>query len=288
MPNTAIKITINLSIMIKINNLDFAYKNTQVFKNISLEFEKGNIYGLLGENGVGKTTLLKLICGLQKPQHGSVTVDGLTPSMRQPKFLQNVYFIPEEVITEDTTPEKFIQKIGVFYPRYDFGLFNKLMGELEVDLSKKFNELSHGQKKKALLACAMSLQTDYLFLDEPTNGLDIPSKALFRKVISQYCSDETTVIISTHQVKDVENLIDPIVILDRDDVLLNASFAEIIDKIYFEYGPERLQNAYYTEMLPGGYINVMPNEEHLESNVNIEALFNAVMKNKETIKNLMK
>ncbi|MBR4137249.1 MAG: ATP-binding cassette domain-containing protein [Bacteroidales bacterium] len=274
--------------MIKINNLDFAYKNTQVFKNISLEFQKGNIYGLLGENGVGKTTLLKLICGLQKPQHGSVTVDGLTPSMRQPEFLQNVYFLPEEVITEDTTPEKFIQKIGCFYPRYDFGLFNKLMGELEVDLSKKFNELSHGQKKKALLACAMSLQTDYLFLDEPTNGLDIPSKALFRKVISQYCSDETTVIISTHQVKDVENLIDPIVILDRDDVLMNANFAEITDKIYFEYGPERLQNAYYTEMLPGGYINVMPNDEHLESNVNIEALFNAVMKNKETIKNLMK
>ena len=273
--------------MIKINNLDFAYNNTQVFKNISLEFEKGNIYGLLGENGVGKTTLLKLICGLQKPQHGSVTVDGLTPSMRQPQFLQNVYFLPEEVITEDTTPEKFIQKIGCFYPRYDFALFNQLMKELEVDLSKKFNELSHGQKKKALLACAMSLQTDYLFLDEPTNGLDIPSKALFRKVISQYCSDATTVIISTHQVKDVENLIDPIIILDRDDVLLKASFAEITKKLYFEYGPERLQNAYYTEMLPGGYINVMPNEDGLESNINIEALFNAVMKNKETIKNLM-
>lgn len=273
--------------MIKINNLDFAYNNTQVFKNISLEFEKGNIYGLLGENGVGKTTLLKLICGLQKPQHGSLTVDGLTPSMRQPQFLQNVYFLPEEVITEDTTPEKFIQKIGVFYPRYDFALFNQLMKELEVDLSKKFNELSHGQKKKALLACALSLQTDYLFLDEPTNGLDIPSKALFRKVISQYCNDETTVIISTHQVKDVENLIDPIIILDRDDVLLKASFAEITKKLYFEYGPERLQNAYYTEMLPGGYINVMPNEDGLESNINIEALFNAVMKNKETIKNLM-
>ena len=273
--------------MIKINNLDFAYNNTQVFKNISLEFEKGNIYGLLGENGVGKTTLLKLICGLQKPQHGSVTVDGLTPSMRQPQFLQNVYFLPEEVITEDTTPEKFIQKIGVFYPRYDFALFNQLMKELEVDLSKKFNELSHGQKKKALLACALSLQTDYLFLDEPTNGLDIPSKALFRKVISQYCNDETTVIISTHQVKDVENLIDPIIILDRDDVLLKASFAEITKKLYFEYDPERLQNAYYTEMLPGGYINVMPNEDGLESNINIEALFNAVMKNKETIKNLM-
>lgn len=274
--------------MIKINNLDFAYKNTKVFQNINLEFEKGNIYGLLGENGVGKTTLLKLMCGLQRPQKGSCTIDGNVPSDREPGFLQNVYFLPEEVITEDTTPEKFIKKIGAFYNRFDFHFFTTLMKELEVDENKKFNELSHGQKKKALIACAMSLRTDYLFLDEPTNGLDIPSKALFRKVISQYCSDESTIIISTHQVKDVENLIDPIVILDHDDVLLNASFAEITKKIYFDYGPERQAEAYYTEMLPGGYINVMPNKNNEESNINIEALFNAVMKNKETIKNLMK
>ena len=274
--------------MIKINNIDFAYKSTRVFKNISLEFEKGNIYGLLGENGVGKTTLLKLICGLQKPQAGTVTVDDLTPSLRQPEFLQRVYFLPEEVITEDSTPEKFIRKIGDLYPRYEFELFKKFMIELDVDPKKKFHELSHGQKKKALLACALSLQTDYLFLDEPTNGLDIPSKALFRQVIAKYCSDETTIIISTHQVKDVENLIDPIVILDHDDVLINASFAEITKKIYFEYGPERIANAFYSEMLPSGYINVLPNDEGLESNINIEALFNAVMKNKEQIKNLMK
>ena len=273
--------------MIKINDLDFAYRNTQVFKNISLEFEKGNIYGLLGENGVGKTTLLKLICGLQKPQNGSVTVDGFTPAQREPEFLQNVYFLPEEVITDNITPEKFIQETGVFYPRYDFELFKTLMGELDVDMSKKFNGLSYGQRKKALLACALSLKTDYLFLDEPTNGLDIPSKALFRKVIAQYCTDESTIIISTHQVKDVENLIDPIVILDSEDVLLNATFAKITEKIYFDYGPERIMNAFYTEMLPGGYINVVPNENGLESNVNIEALFNAVMNNKEQIKNLM-
>lgn len=270
--------------MIKINNLDFSYKNTQVFRNINLEFQKGNIYGLLGENGVGKTTLLKLLCGLQRPDSGSCTVDDMTPSDRKPEFLQNVYFLPEEVITEDTTPEKYIKKIGVFYPRFDINLFYKLEKELEVDPKKKFNALSYGQKKKTLLACALSLRTDYLFLDEPTNGLDIPSKALFRKVIANYCTDESTIIISTHQVKDVENLIDPIVILDNDDVLLNASFAEITKKVYFEYGPERLPFALYSEMLPGGYINVMPNKDGIESNVNIEALFNAVMKNKEFFK----
>lgn len=203
--------------MITLKNLDFSYKNAAVFKNISLEFKDGNVYGLLGENGVGKTTLLKIISGLQFPNNGTCTVDDFIPSERNPYFLQNIFYLPEEVITEDTTPEKFINKLGVFYPRYDHSYFLNLMKELEVDANNKFNAMSYGQKKKSLLACALSLRTDYLLLDEPTNGLDIPSKALFRKVILQHSTDASTdeinrvptIIISTHQVKDVENLIDP-------------------------------------------------------------------------------
>ena len=272
--------------MITINTLDFSYKNAAVFKNISLNFKRGNVYGLLGENGVGKTTLLKLICGLQHPTAGTCTVDEFVPSERNPYFLQNIFFLPEEVITDDTTPEKFVKKLGVFYPRYDHEYFLNLMNELEVDATKKFDALSYGQKKKALLACALSLRTDYLLLDEPTNGLDIPSKALFRKVILQHCTDETTVIISTHQVKDVENLIDPIVILDHDEVLLNATFEEISSKLYFEYGAEKSDDALYSEMMPGGYINVLPNNFEMESKVNVEALFNAVRNNKKRIKEI--
>lgn len=272
--------------MITIKNLDFSYKNAAVFKNISLNFKRGNVYGLLGENGVGKTTLLKLICGLQHPTAGTCTVDEFVPSERNPYFLQNIFFLPEEVITDDTTPEKFVKKLGVFYPRYDHEYFLNLMNELEVDATKKFDALSYGQKKKALLACALSLRTDYLLLDEPTNGLDIPSKALFRKVILQHCTDETTVIISTHQVKDVENLIDPIVILDHDEVLLNATFEEISNKLYFEYGAEKSDDALYSEMMPGGYINVLPNNFEMESKVNVEALFNAVRNNKKRIKEI--
>ena len=272
--------------MITINTLDFSYKNVAVFKNISLNFKRGNVYGLLGENGVGKTTLLKLICGLQHPTAGTCTVDEFVPSERNPYFLQNIFFLPEEVITDDTTPEKFVKKLGVFYPRYDHEYFLNLMNELEVDATKKFDTLSYGQKKKALLACALSLRTDYLLLDEPTNGLDIPSKALFRKVILQHCTDETTVIISTHQVKDVENLIDPIVILDHDEVLLNATFEEISSKLYFEYGAEKSDDALYSEMMPGGYINVLPNNFEMESKVNVEALFNAVRNNKKRIKEI--
>ena len=275
-----------IRIMITIKNLDFSYKNAAVFKNISLNFKRGNVYGLLGENGVGKTTLLKLICGLQHPTAGTCTIDEFVPSERNPYFLQNIFFLPEEVITDDTTPEKFVKKLGVFYPRYDHEYFLNLMNELEVDATKKFDTLSYGQKKKALLACALSLRTDYLLLDEPTNGLDIPSKALFRKVILQHCTNETTVIISTHQVKDVENLIDPIVILDHDEVLLNATFEEISSKLYFEYGAEKSDDALYSEMMPGGYINVLPNNFEMESKVNVEALFNAVRNNKKKIREI--
>ena len=276
--------------MITLKNLDFCYKKTTVFKNISLEFKEGNVYGLLGENGVGKTTLLKLICGLQFPNAGICKVDEFIPQERNPYFLQNIFYLPEEVITENTTPESFINKLGVFYPRYDYSYFLKLMNELEVDRTKKFDAMSYGQKKKSLLACALSLRTDYLLLDEPTNGLDIPSKALFRKVILQHSIDDAnivpTIIISTHQVKDVENLIDPIVILDHDEVLLNATFEEISSKLYFDYSSEKSEDALYTEMIPGGYINVLPNKFEMESKVNVEALFNAVRNNKKKIKEI--
>ena len=276
--------------MITINNLDFSYKNVAVFKNISLEFKEGNVYGLLGENGVGKTTMLKIISGLQFPKNGTCVVDDFIPSERNPYFLQNIFYLPEEVITEDTTPEKFINKIGVFYPRYDHAYFLNLMKELEVDPSRKFNAMSYGQKKKSLLACALSLRTDYLLLDEPTNGLDIPSKALFRKVILQHSTDADnnvpTIIISTHQVKDVENLIDPIVILDHEEVLLNATFEEISSKLYFDYGSEKSDEALYTEMIPGGYINVLQNKFGMESKVNVEALFNAVRNNKKIVRDI--
>lgn len=291
--------------MITIKNLDFSYKNAAVFRNISLEFKKGNIYGLLGENGVGKTTLLKIICGLQFPNNGTCRVDDFIPQERNPHFLQNIFYLPEEVITDDTTSDVYVNKLGVFYPNYDYSYFLNLMKELEVDPKRKFNALSFGQKKKALLACALSLRTEYLLLDEPTNGLDIPSKALFRKVILQHATvvepvettsvsstssdirrEFPTIIISTHQVKDVENLIDPIVILDHDEVLLNATFEEISSKLFFEYGAEKSDEALYTEQMPGGFINVIPNKFEMDSKVNVEALFNAVRNNKKRIKEI--
>ena len=272
--------------MIEIKNLDFGYKNQPVFRNISLGFEKGNIYGLLGENGVGKTSLLKLISGLQKPTAGTCEVDGIAPFNRLPETLQKIYFISEDFAIPEGTPINNIKELGVFYPNYDESLFHELCKEMEVDPTRKYAELSFGQQKKCLIATALALNTDYLLLDEPTNGLDIPSKTLFRQVIAKHANDDRTIIISTHQVKDVENLIDPIIILDHDEVLLKASFREITDKLYFDYGMEKDDTALYSELIPGGYVNVTRNPEGIDSKISIEVLFNTVMKNKETIKQI--
>lgn len=273
--------------MIEIKNLDFSYKKTPVFNNINLSFPQGAIYGLLGENGVGKTTLLKIICGLQRPVSGSCTVDGMTSHDRLPEMLQRIVFLPDEVMLPDNaTPQKYVDELSPFYPTFSQGTFLHLMQELEVEPDRKFREMSFGQQKKSLIAASLSLGTDYVLLDEPTNGLDIPSKAQFRAILSRRFEERNTIIISTHQVKDVENLIDPIVILSHNAVLLDAPVQKITEKLFFEYGGEKRDDALYSELLPGGYMNVVANESGEESQLNIEALFNAVLRNKERIKEL--
>ena len=273
--------------MIEIRNLNFSYKKTPVFSNINLSFPQGSIYGLLGENGVGKTTLLKLICGLLRPTEGSCTVDGITSQQRLPEMLQRVVFLPDEVSLPDgKTPQQYVNELAPFYPNFAQGTFLHLMEELEVEPDRKFKEMSFGQQKKSLIAASLSLGTDYVLFDEPTNGLDIPSKAQFRQILSRRFEERNTIIISTHQVKDVENLIDPIVILSNNAVLLDASVQRIQEKLFFEYGGEQRQDALYSEMQPGGYLNVVPNSTGEESQINIEALFNAVLRNKRIINEL--
>ena len=273
--------------MIEIKNLDFSYKKTPVFHNINLEFKPGCSYGLLGENGVGKTTLLKIISGLQRPQVGTCTVDGFTSFDRQPQFLENLAFLPDEVsLPLNSTPMEYVDELASFYPKYAYGYFLHLMQDLEVDPNRKFKEMSYGQQKKSLIACTLSLGTDYVLLDEPTNGLDIPSKSSFRTLLSKRGYEGTTIIIATHQVKDVENLIDPIIILTQDDVLLYADMAAITRKLSFTYDSAAAPEALFTEQQPGGFMNVCVNRDGSETQVNIEGLFNAVLRNRDTIKRL--
>ena len=272
--------------MIEIKDLAFSYGKTPILKSITTTLEEGRIYGLLGENGVGKTTLLTLLCGLKKVCSGSITTDGQNPFDRTPTLLQNQFYLPDEVLPVAMKAECFAKERGAFWPDYDHSKFLEIMKEFENDPAKKMNQMSAGQLKKTYISVALACGCKYIFMDEPTNGLDIPSKTQFRSAIMKYTSDDSTIVISTHQVRDLENIIDPIIILDRQDVLLNATVEEITSKLYFDYGTQLHPESLYSEQLPGGFIQVYPNTTGEDSKINVEALFNAVHKNKELIKGM--
>jgi len=272
--------------MIKVDNLSFAYGSKVVLRNISMELKDGNIYGLLGENGVGKTTLLTLLCGLKKPQAGSIDTDGFDPFKREPSLLADQFYLPDEVSPVHSKAESFGRETGKLWPAFDQVKFLTILEEFEVDAQQRMDTMSAGQLKKTWIAFSLACNTHYYYMDEPTNGLDIPSKSQFRKAITKYTSEDSVVVISTHQVRDLENIIDPVIILDKEAVLLNASLETISSKLYFDYGTEIHPEALYLERTPGGTVQVYPNTTGEESKVNLEALFNAVHEHKDLIKTL--
>ena len=272
--------------MIRINDLGFSYGEKPVLKHIGMTLEEGKIYGLLGENGVGKTTLLTLLSGLKKPQVGSIDIDSHNPFDREPSFLTEQFYLSDDVNAANMKASDYASNYGKFWESFDMAKFMEIMEVFENDPTQKMNRMSTGQLKKTHIAFALACNTKHLFMDEPTNGLDIPSKAQFRKAIMKYTREDATLLISTHQVRDLENVIDPIIILDKQDVLLNASIEEITQKLYFEYGSEKMDGALYSEMIPGGSIQVGLNTAGADSKVNIEALFNTVHQHKELIKGI--
>ncbi len=272
--------------MIRIKDLGFSYGDYVVLKNITMNLEEGHIYGLLGENGVGKTTLLTLLSGLKQVKEGSIETDGQNPYDRQPSFLSDQYYLSDEVAPMNMKAADYARNYGKFWTGFDFDKFMDIMKELEMDPAQKMTRMSFGQLKKTYISFALACNTKYLFMDEPTNGLDIPSKALFRKAITKHTREDSVIVISTHQVRDLENIIDPIIILDRQDVLLNATTEEIAEKLLFDYSNDRQDGALYCEMIPGGSIQVLLNSTGEDSKVNLEALFNTVHRNKELIKEI--
>jgi ABC-2 type transport system ATP-binding protein len=272
--------------MITIKKLGFSYDTNVVLKDISMELEEGKIYGLLGENGVGKTTLLTLLAGLKKVEDGSLEIDGQKPYDRKPSFLSNIYYLPDEVPAPRRKAIDFACDHGQYWTNFNLEKFSEIMNLFDNDVNQRMDQMSYGQLKKTYISFALACNTKYLFMDEPTNGLDIPSKAQFRKAVSKYTSDDSTLLISTHQARDLEAIIDPIIILDRRDVLLNASLDEIAQKLYFDYSNDADPSALYQEMVPGGNIQVLRNTTGAESKVNIEALFNAVLLHKNEIKEM--
>ncbi len=272
--------------MITIKDLGFSYGDVPVLKNITMNLEEGRIYGLLGENGVGKTTLLTLLCGLKSAKAGSIDIDGYNPYDRKPSFLSDMFYLGDNPEAVHMKAIDYARNYGKFWEKFDLEKFTEVMSVFENDIDIPMHKMSYGQLKKTFISFALACNTKYLLMDEPTNGLDIPSKAQFRKAVTRYTREDSVILISTHQVRDLENIIDPIIILDRQDVLLNASVAEVSEKLYFDYTSERNPDALYCEMIPGGNIQVCLNQTGEDSKVNLEALFNTVHQHKELIKGI--
>ncbi len=270
--------------MIEVNNISFKYAGQKdlVFDDFSLTLEQNNIYGLLGKNGTGKSTLLYLISGLLRPKKGTVCCDGIATCRRLPETLQEIFIVPEEFDLPQMSLEQYVKINEPFYPRFSREVLEACLKDFELSTDLSLNAFSMGQKKKVFMSFALAAGTKLLLMDEPTNGLDIPSKSQFRKVIAQNMTDERTLIISTHQVHDVESLLDHILILSPQKLLLDASVAEIQDKYIFEYRtPDQMGDALYAEPSLQGNAVIAPRKaDNAETQLNLELLFNAVNEGK--------
>lgn len=274
--------------MIQVENISFSYPGSkhQVFTDFSLNIEGNKIYGLLGKNGTGKSTLLYLMSGLMRSRKGSISIDGINSQERNPLLLQEIFMVPEEFELPAVSLDTYIRINEGFYPRFSREVLNSCLKDFDLPLSLHLKELSMGQKKKVLMSYALAAGTRYLFMDEPTNGLDIPSKSQFRRVVANNMGDDQTVIISTHQVHDVETLLDHILILCENRMLLDASTADICTQYSFELRPanEMDDSVIYAEpTLQGNAVVARRKESQAETPINLELLFSAVAEKKMNI-----
>ena len=276
-----------LQAMITVKQLSFGYtRRRNIFDSLSLELPKGSIVGLLGRNGEGKTTLLKLLYGQLLRRQGELKVLDLDPKHRAVSFLQQVYLLPEEFQVPPISIRSFFDISAPFYPNYDEAVAKELIDTFGLQWDMNLKKISQGQKKKALIAFALSLRVPLLLLDEPTNGLDIPSKGEFRRTVARYTTDEQTIIISTHQVRDLEQLIDRILIMERGSIFCNATVADITERLSFRLiTPELADKALYSEPSAVGTVGILPSDgsEESESNYSMELFFNAVISERDRI-----
>src|SRR5262245_59339589 len=263
--------------MIELSGLGFRYGRAgkPLFQGLDLQLPAGTICGMLGANGAGKSSLLRLLAGLSFPQQGSCRVLGFVPGERQPEFLSDLFLLPEEIFVPAVTAAVYARRYADFYPRFDRATYDKLLADFELPTDRKLAAYSYGQKKKFLLAFGIASNARLLIMDEPTNGLDIPSKSHFRRALINHFAPERSFLISTHQAHDLEGLIDSVMILAEGNILLHATLDELTARLQVELEPQRPDDALYVEETLEGYRVVRENRSGTEGNLNLESLFGA-------------
>ncbi len=275
--------------MITINNLSYRYsKQKKLFNGLHLEMEAGKIYGLLGKNGAGKSTLMKIVTGLLLPSEGSCTVNGLQPFKRQAAFLEQLFFIPEECYLPPLSIARFLAIYSPFYPAFSHPAFWEYLKEFHISSEGHLHQLSFGQKKKTFIAFGLAANTRLLVMDEPTNGLDIPSKVQFRNIMSRASKPDQIILLSTHQVRDLDDLISSVMIMDDSRIVLHEEKDRIIQQLCFynKQQHEVQDDILYEEQTPNGKVAMCRNRHDARTYIDLEILFNATLSNPDLINSI--
>jgi ABC-2 type transport system ATP-binding protein len=273
--------------MISINELTFGYRRKKpLYEGLSFDLKAGKVYGLLGENGTGKSTLLYLLCGLLHPQRGSVTYAGANVKARTPEQLSSMFLIPEEVELPKTRLSHYLSVSAPFYPNFSHERMREYMASFGLDMEQNLGALSMGQKKKVIICIALASGARLLLMDEPTNGLDIPGKSIFRQLVSGSMNEDRTILISTHQAADIDRMLDEVLILEQGGLRLRASVSLICQRLQFVIqasGEEPSKHILYKQPNMGGHSLVLENTTGTESPFNLELLFNALRHDPQTV-----
>lgn len=273
--------------MIKFSNVSFRYARSKPFvlDNVSMDLQPGHIYGLLGKNGVGKSTMFRLISGLNPVTEGSVLTHQCVPFNRCPSMLQDIFLLPEEIDFPAMTALKYGSLYGAFYPKFSLEKMKTYLEQFNIRLDQKLNTMSQGQRKKAYIAFALACNTRILLMDEPTNGLDIPSKTIFRKMLATCQGEERLIIISTHQVRDLERLIDAVIIMEEQHLALCDTAENLLKTFHFgAYEPEA-EVIYHDDTERGRIGLTLRGDAPVQTldDLDLEILFNAMVMDGEQV-----
>lgn len=267
--------------MLRLENISFRYLrgNAPVIDGVDLTLSPGHIYGLLGRNGAGKSTLLYIMSGLLRPDGGRVSLDGDDVTLRRPSTLSDIFLVPEEFDLPSTRLKTFVRLNAPFYPRFSEEVLAKCLDDFELDRDLHLGRLSMGQKKRVFMSFALATQTRLILLDEPTNGLDIPAKSLFRKTVARNLAEDATMVVSTHQVRDIDVLLDHIIMTDKGKIVFNHAVSEIAERLAFSEVPisDTTVCPLFEQPSIHGRSVVMANLSGHETPLNLELLFNAIL-----------
>jgi len=266
--------------MVEIRNLYFFYKkNRPLFRGLNLDLHAGKTYGLFGLNGAGKTTLLNHLAGMLFPKKGECRILGQPADARLPEVMKELFFLPEEFNLPKIKPGSYTHLHAPFYPRFDKERHLELLNQFEIDTEKNLTELSYGQRKKFLIAFGLAANTRILLMDEPTNGLDIPSKSQFRRAMVLLNTKDRCTLISTHQVRDLHAIINQVTVLKEGMIIFDQSIDSISEALAFgnirdgEPGEQ-----IYREEIPGGEAVIFRRKDHArQTEIDLELLFNGIV-----------